>query len=57
MKNLKYLIYRESDYYVSQYLNIEVASFGNSIALGVLRHKWSVFIKIIGFYVATSLMN
>ena len=31
MKNLKYLIYREGDYYVSQCLNVEVASFGSSI--------------------------
>ena len=31
MKNLKYVIYREGDYYVSQCLNIEVASFGSTI--------------------------
>jgi predicted RNase H-like HicB family nuclease len=31
MKNLKYLIYREGDYYVSQCLNVEVASFGSTI--------------------------
>ncbi|MEI6068337.1 MAG: type II toxin-antitoxin system HicB family antitoxin [Methylococcaceae bacterium] len=31
MKNLKYIIYREGDYYVSQCLNIEVFSFGTSI--------------------------
>jgi predicted RNase H-like HicB family nuclease len=31
MKNLKYIIYREGNYYVSQCLNIEVASFGTSI--------------------------
>lgn len=31
MENLNYFIYCESDYYISQCLNIEVASFGNSI--------------------------
>ena len=31
MKNLKYIIYREGDYYVSQCLNIEIASFGSTI--------------------------
>jgi predicted RNase H-like HicB family nuclease len=31
MKNLKYIIYRECDYYVSQCLNIEVAIFGANI--------------------------
>jgi predicted RNase H-like HicB family nuclease len=31
MKNLKYLIYREGDYYVPQCLNVEVASFGSTI--------------------------
>ncbi|MDD2865310.1 MAG: hypothetical protein PHC99_11415 [Methylococcales bacterium] len=31
MKNIKYLIYREGDYYVSQCLNVEVASFGSTI--------------------------
>jgi predicted RNase H-like HicB family nuclease len=31
MNNLKYIIYREGDYYVSQCLIIEVASFGTSI--------------------------
>jgi predicted RNase H-like HicB family nuclease len=31
MKSLKYIIYREGDYYVSQCLNVEVASFGSTI--------------------------
>jgi predicted RNase H-like HicB family nuclease len=31
MKNLKYIIYREGDYYVSQCLNMEIASFGSTI--------------------------
>ena len=31
MKNIKYLIYKERDYYVSQCLNIDVSSFGKTI--------------------------
>jgi predicted RNase H-like HicB family nuclease len=31
MKNIKYLIYKEGDYYVSQCLNIDVSSFGKTI--------------------------
>jgi predicted RNase H-like HicB family nuclease len=31
MKSLKYIIYREGDYYVSKCLNVEVASFGSTI--------------------------
>jgi predicted RNase H-like HicB family nuclease len=30
MKTLKYVIYREGKYYVSQCLNVEVSSFGNT---------------------------
>ena len=31
MKNLKFVVYREDKYYVSQCLNIDVASCGNTI--------------------------
>ena len=31
MKNIKYVVYKEGDYYVSQCLNVEVSSFGESI--------------------------
>tara|TARA_B100000315_G_C14148988_1_gene394842 strand:- start:336 stop:548 length:213 start_codon:yes stop_codon:yes gene_type:complete len=31
MKSLKYLIYKEGDYYVSQCLNVDVSSFGNNV--------------------------
>ncbi|MCF8307917.1 MAG: type II toxin-antitoxin system HicB family antitoxin [Bacteroidales bacterium] len=31
MKSVKYIVYREGDYYVSQCLNVEVSSFGESI--------------------------
>ena len=31
MKNLKYLVYKEGKYYVSQCLNVDVSSFGETI--------------------------
>ena len=31
MKNLKYIVYKEGKYYVSQCLNVDVSSFGNTI--------------------------
>lgn len=31
MKSLKYIIHKEGDYYVSQCLNVDVSSFGNSV--------------------------
>ncbi len=31
MKSLKYIAYREDKYYVSQCLNVDVSSFGNSL--------------------------
>ena len=31
MKSLKYIIYKEGDYYVSQCLNVDVSSFGISV--------------------------
>jgi predicted RNase H-like HicB family nuclease len=31
MKSIKYIIYREGKYYVSQSLNVDVSSFGNTI--------------------------
>ena len=31
MKSLKYLIYKEGEYYVSQCLNIDISSFGNNV--------------------------
>ena len=30
MKTLKYIVYKEDNYYVSQCLNVDVSSFGNS---------------------------
>ncbi len=31
MKNIKYVIYKEGKYYVSQCLHLDVASFGSTI--------------------------
>ena len=31
MKAVKYIIYKEGEYYVSQCLNVDVSSFGNNI--------------------------
>ena len=47
MKNLKYVIYREGDYYVSQCLNIEVASFGSTIdeALANLKEAVELYLE------------
>lgn len=47
MKNLKYLIYRDGDYYVSQCLNIEVASFGSTIdeALANLKEAVELYLE------------
>lgn len=31
MKKIKYVIYKEGDYYISQSLNVDVSSFGKTI--------------------------
>lgn len=31
MRNIKYTIYKEGDHYVSQCLNVDVASFGDTV--------------------------
>ena len=31
MKNMKYIVYQEGKYYVSQCLNVDIASFGKTI--------------------------
>ena len=31
MKNIKYVVYKEDNFYVSQCLNVDVSSFGNSV--------------------------
>ena len=31
MKKIKYVVYKEGDYYISQSLNVDVSSFGKTI--------------------------
>jgi len=31
MKSLKYIVYKEGEYYVSQCLNVDVSSFGDTL--------------------------
>lgn len=47
MKNLKYVIYREGDYYVSRCLNVETTSFGSTIeeALANLKEAVALYLE------------
>ncbi len=42
MRSLKYVVYREGKYFVSQCLNVEVSSFGESIDEAVTNLKDAV---------------
>jgi predicted RNase H-like HicB family nuclease len=42
MRNLKYVVYREGKYFVSQCLNVEVSSFGENIDEAVTNLKDAV---------------
>ncbi len=42
MKNIKYVVYKEGEYYVSQCLNIDVSSFGETIDEAVVSLKEAV---------------
>ena len=42
MRSLKYVVYREGKYYVSQCLNVDVSSFGKSIDEAVANLKDAV---------------
>jgi len=35
MKNLKYIVYKEGKYFVSQCLNVDVSSFGSTVEKAV----------------------
>jgi predicted RNase H-like HicB family nuclease len=39
MKNIKYIIYKERKFYVSQCLNVDVSSFGSTIDEATLNLK------------------
>ena len=42
MKNIKYVVYKEGKYYVSQCLNVDVSSFGETIDEAVAALKEAV---------------
>ena len=45
MKNIKYVVYKEDKYYVSQCLNVDVSSFGVTIdeAISALKEAVSLY--------------
>lgn len=47
MKNIKYVVYKEGDYYVSQCLNVDVSSFGESIdeAIASLKEALALYFE------------
>jgi predicted RNase H-like HicB family nuclease len=47
MKNIKYVVYKEGEYYVSQCLNVDVSSFGDSIdeAIAALKEAVELFFE------------
>ena len=47
MKNIKYVVYKEGDYYVSQCLNVDVSSFGESIdeAISALKEALALYFE------------
>lgn len=48
MKTLKYVVYKEGQYYVSQCLNMDVSSFGNTIqeAIDNLNEALTLYFEI-----------
>lgn len=42
MRNIKYVVYKEGKYYVSQCLNVDVSSFGESIDEAIASLKEAV---------------
>ncbi|MBW1941081.1 MAG: type II toxin-antitoxin system HicB family antitoxin [Deltaproteobacteria bacterium] len=47
MKNIKYVVYKEGEYYVSQCLNVDVSSFGETIdgAITALKEAVSLYFE------------
>ena len=47
MKSIKYIVYKEEDYYVSQCLNVDVSSFGETIgeAISALKEAVSLYFE------------
>jgi predicted RNase H-like HicB family nuclease len=47
MKSIKYVVYKEGKYYVSQCLNVDVSSFGETIdgAIAALKEAISLYFE------------
>jgi predicted RNase H-like HicB family nuclease len=47
MKNIKYVVYKEGKYYVSQCLNVDVSSFGETIdeAIAALKEAVTLYFE------------
>ena len=47
MRNIKYVVYKEGKYYVSQCLNVDVSSFGETIdeAIASLKEAVSLYFE------------
>jgi len=47
MKNIKYVVYKEGKYYVSQCLNVDVSSFGDTIddSVSALKEAVSLYFE------------
>jgi len=47
MKNIKYVVFKEDKYYVSQCLNVDVSSFGKTIdeAIAALKEAVSLYFE------------
>lgn len=47
MKNIKYVVYKEENYYISQCLNVDVASFGETIdeAISALKEAVALYFE------------
>ena len=47
MKNIKYVVYKEGDYYVSQCLNVDISSFGksNDEAISALKEALALYFE------------
>ena len=42
MRNIKYVVYKEGKYYVSQCLNVDVSSFGETIDEAIMSLKEAI---------------
>ncbi len=47
MKNIKYIVYKEGKHYVSQSINVDVSSFGDTIdeAIGNLKEALDLYFE------------